>query len=510
MNASSDLFFENLNSSGSGESSEVSPFAPYFPCRTQPYSKDSVSPFVWNGLPQLEDARWYVVAIESVFLVVGLAWNLFVIACYIRNPKLLKQPASIYLFTLAITDILISILVTFTTLTAEAAGEFVFGFSDFSRCISCKFFGVSMHLLVAVSLHTLAALSIDRFVLLTQPIHYRSIFTWKRAVLIEVIIWAISIVVAVPPLYKFGDYEYNLAFAFCNGRWTGENGGTPNFYYILFYSLEALIPIFILMFTNIWIVKIAKKVLKQRITRQRTFRGSNSDADGEESKYRHQQKQLIRVFGALFIAHIVCWAPVLTIMFVALGLGASNIPLEAFVAGWLAFLTNPVIHPILETFFVKELRYRMNKTKKNMRSSLKRASSTLHSQMSSTSLTKRPSRTSLDPPPPSATNGIALETTPAKNLECAVDFSYMKDQAFGQSAAKSEKAPLKKRKSTVSFMLDCTIVKCAEDPYTPVFDSPNGPNFSEEMLPKVTPTDQNSPTTDMPNDDNIEAGRTEE
>ena len=374
--------------SGSGSGSTSPPYIPNFPCRAQHYSTNSTAPIVWNTLPQLQHARWYVIAIESVFLVVGLTWNLIILGFYTREPKLLKEPANIFLFNLAIADILFSIFITLSSLTAEAAGEFVFGSSDFSRCIYCKFLGAVMFTLICLSLYTIAALSINRCMVLTQPIHYKSIFTWKIALVVQIFLWVISIAMSLPPLIGFGDYEYNLAFSFCNARWTGENKGIPNIYYILLYGLQAMIPIGILIFTNIWIIKIAKTVLKSRITRQRTFKNNNADISSEERKYQKQQVQLVRVFGALLVAHTLCWLPVLTVTFVSLGLGADKIPLEVFVVVWLTFLTSPVVHPILETCFVKALRYRVNKTGRTMTSSLRSMRRTLTSQVSLMTLPK--------------------------------------------------------------------------------------------------------------------------
>ena len=381
MNSTTDLFLP-----GSGNSSGA--FEIYFPCRTQPYSKHTISPFVWEILPDLDGARWYVVAVEAMLLAVGLTWNVFILLCYFRSPKLLKEPANIYLFNLAAVDILFLVFVTLTCLISEAAGEFIFGSSDFSRCIYCKFLGVVMLMMVSLSLHTLAAMSVDRCILLSQPMHYESIFNWRRALIILLLVWVISVVISVPPLFGFGDYEYNLVFAFCNARWTGGNGGIQNIYYILFFGLESMIPILVLIVMNVWIIKIVKTVLRERIVRQRTFRGSRSLADNEEMKYHKQQKQLMKVFGALFVAHIVCWVPVFTVMFIALGIGANRIPVEVFVACWLAFLTNPVVHPILETFFVKDLRYRVDSTRKTVNTSIRRAHGTLQHQLSSSSVLK--------------------------------------------------------------------------------------------------------------------------
>ena len=482
------------NFSGSGNSSEPG-FVPDFPCRSPPFSQDSVSPFVWGSLQSLEGARWFVVAIECIFLAVGLSWNVFIVASYIKHRKLLKQPANIYLLNLAITDILFTIFVTLTTLTAEAAGEFLFGSSDFSRCLNCRFLGGSMHLLVAVSLHTLAAMSVDRCILLTQPIKYSSYITWKVGLSVQLVIWVLSVIVAIPPLFEFGNYEYNLVFAFCNARWTGESGGIPNIYYILFYGLESLVPILILTFTNIWIVLIAKRVLKKRITKQRNFLNNNSDIDFEEKKYRQQQRQLFRVFGALLVSHTVCWVPVLMVMFVALGLGADAIPPETFIAGWLALLLNPVVHPIIETFFVQELRYRMNKTKK----SIKRASSSFYTQVSSASLLKsfsRHSRSSLDPPAFATSTLDAHGITNSDGLRNAVEYSHMQDKAFGSLTPKN---PIKKKKSAVSFKMDDESEGTSAD--RDKKETTTGLASEEDNLKDIT-FEHNSPTSsDVSKDD---------
>ena len=417
-----------------------------FPCRAPPFNSNSVSPVVWEGFPEREGARWAIVAVEAVFLAVGLLWNLFILSCYLRTPRLLVEPANMYLLNLAIVDIIFSVFVTLTSLISAAAREFVFGDSDFSRCIYCKFLGAVMHTLVSQSLHTLTVLSIDRCMLLAYPIGYKSFFNWKKALIVIVALWLVSVAVSVPPLFGFGDYEYNLVFVFCNARWAGETNGIRNISYILFFGLETMIPITILLVVNVWIIKIVKGALKKRITRQRSFRDRRSHAQNEEMAYQRQQKQLMKVFGALFVAHVVCWVPVLTVMFVALGVGAENIPPEVFIAGWLAFLTNPVVHPVLETFFVQDLRYRVNKTKDSVNTSLKKAHGTLQKQLSSSSilrgLNSRPSTTSFNIP-----------TTPRVEDLHQNHFDIPSSQRNGKLERHNSHRPLKSRRSNVSFKL---------------------------------------------------------
>lgn len=432
-----------------------------FPCREEPFSQDSVALYAWGSSPNLERARWFVVSLEGIFVLVGLVWNAFILACYCRTPKLLGEPANMYLFNLAAIDIFFTVFVTLTSLISEAAGEFLFGASDFSRCVYCKFLGAVFHILISLSLHTLAALSVDRCMLLAHPIRYENLFNWKKALVILLFVWAVSITISVPPLFGFGDYEYNLVFSFCNARWTGESRGIPNIYYILSFGLEAMIPILVLVIMNIWIIVIVKGAMKERIVRQRSFRGSKSLAHSEEMAYQNQQKQLIKVFGALFVAHVVCWVPVFTVMFVALAIGAGSIPQEVFVAGWLAFLTSPAVHPILETFFVKDLRYRVNTTRKTVNTSLKKAHSNLQHQLSSSSLlkglnSKHFSSASLNIPSPTiTTNGTMRRVNSVLSHGLVVESRCSNNSQSGKpvSPIGCSRPPLQSRRSNVSFKL---------------------------------------------------------
>lgn len=483
--------------SGSGDlNGSSSPFFPNFPCRATPYSKDSVTPFVWGKIPQLEGARWYLFVIETIFFLLGLTWNSFILACYIKKPKLLKEPANIYLANLAIIDILISVFITFTCLASEGAGEFVFGSSDFTRCIYCQFLGAVAHLLVSMSLHTLTALSVDRCILLSRPLHYKSICNWKRAVVVQVILWIISIIISLPPAFGFGEFEYNLVFAFCNARWTGiSRSGIPNIYYVLFYSLETIIPIVILAFTNIWIIKIVKSVLKKGIVRKRSIRKDSDSGTPEEKKYINQQKQLVRVFGALFVGHVICWLPVLTVLFTSLGIGAEKIPLQIFLIGWLCYLINPVVHPVVETFFVKDLRYTVNKTKKKVRSSLKKA--TLATQ--STLIKRVGSRSFSSQSLGNSTSSTNTEKSVKKsNLENVSedDALVLKNRAFGHSTEKSEMLTMKKY---VSFQLDDDVDISKENVHHQQGDGTESEEHKsalEEGIEEAGTFEQNSPLSD--------------
>ena len=324
----------------------------------------------------------YIAAVEAIFFMIAFFWNLFILISFIVHRRLLTEAASIFLFNLALIDLLLAIFVIFQCFVTEVAGAFIIGGTDILRCGICEFLGFMIMFLMANTVHTLAMLSLDRFILLLKPLSYKDYFTWKRAIGIVCCIWVLSFFLALPPIFGFGAYDFSRTISNCHPQWFGTSSkGISNIYFIAVYSIECLIPIFLLSFTNMWTYKIVTRVLKTKLVRQKTFSNMETHIKASESDHNRQQIQLVKVFSALFLAHIVCWVPVLTVMAVVL-IGREfdssfifRIPQEVFTVGWLLYLTNPVIHPILETFFVKELRSRVNQAQKTVRRSLKRVGS---------------------------------------------------------------------------------------------------------------------------------------
>ena len=274
------------------------------------------------------------------------------------------------------------------SVVSESAKQFVFGNTDVTRCAVCDMFGFLLVFLIAVSLHTLAALSADRFILLAWPLQYKSIVNRRRAIGVLCLIWLIGFLIALPPIVGFGQLEFNINLGACLPRFGNDPLSPYNFNYVLLVAVEALVPIFVLALTNIWTYKIVSTLLRKNFRRRKTFHeGVTVEEKREGSRHHHQQQQLVRVFAALFIAHLLCWAPVIAVVFVVSGVNAAEIPPQIYIFGWICYLTNPVLHPIIETFFVKDLRYQVRRVRSTMTDTLLRAGSTLYRKASNYAFT---------------------------------------------------------------------------------------------------------------------------
>ncbi len=320
-------------------------------CRRTQLSSTSISlNTTWLARDGVSAYTPYVAAILLLFFLVSFIWNLFIIVTFLTKIKKLKDPSHLYIFNLALTDILLSIFIIFPAFLSNTLQSFIIGKSDRERCGICEFLGFMYVFLFASILHTLAIISFDRFMQLLKPLTYQRYFNFKKALLIITISWLISLALGLPPFFGLGEYSFNTLQLTCQSRWTGESSnGVKNVFYIVLLSCEGLLPLFFLIITNAWTYKHIKRFFKKNRVREVTL--SSSVATQQQKVYDHRQAQLLKVFGALLIGHLICWIPVAAVIITGLIVDPDDFPESVFILSNLSYFLNPVLHPILETIF---------------------------------------------------------------------------------------------------------------------------------------------------------------
>jgi hypothetical protein len=212
-------------------------------------------------------------------------------------------------------------------------------------------------------------LSIDRFILLSRPLRYKKIMKRWIAVLIVTGVTVFAFIIGLMPIaFGFGQYEFNTLFGICLARFGGDSKfGIRNLFFFTFLIVEGLVPLTVLLATNVFTYRIVRKFLKRNFRRRSTYRNRAREISEDTRKYQKQQSQLVRVFGALFIANAIAWTPVVVVTLLANIVDADQFPPQLYVFGWICFLTISLFHPILESFFIKDLRLVVNRAKKNVR-----------------------------------------------------------------------------------------------------------------------------------------------
>ena len=135
---------------------------------------------------------YLVPAIFLVIFIVGLLGNGTIVYIFFRNKSMRTVPNT-YIISLAIGDLTIIVVAlpfvsTIYTFETWPYGEVVCKLSEFSRDIS-----------IGVTVFTLTMLSAERYAAIIQPMKFIS--NQNKTIAINVIIWLMSVIIAIPGAY---------------------------------------------------------------------------------------------------------------------------------------------------------------------------------------------------------------------------------------------------------------------------------------------------------------------
>ena len=322
-------------------------------------SRNSVTPEYWDTSSINNDYKNSGLAIAIILLAcsfIGLPANAIIIVTIILR-RLYKEITHILLLNLAISDFLLCLLVMPQTIVSGFAGGYVFGSSDYVRCQVCQM-GLIVTALTLFSVYILGFLSVDRFIFIKFPLNYKKYITVPRVIASVVSAWVLSISVAVLPFSRFGEIRYTHVSSACFLSFMGKS-----LLYAVFLVMLALIPVTIIIITNIWIFCIVRKQIREVYRVRRTLTSNQERRAQHErmckmivKKKNAKQLKLIRVFGAILIATFVVWFPFVLNVVVVSTADLSKVPLGWYVFIYICINLHAVLHPLIEGYLIPEIK----------------------------------------------------------------------------------------------------------------------------------------------------------
>ncbi len=329
-------------------------------CLDSNVSGSLITATLWEVSPDLTTLGIITGTVMLTFLLIGLPSNILIITSILLQ-KLYRQPTYLFLLSLAFADTLMCLLVMPTIIVSGIAGEFVLGESDYARCKVCQL-GIALVTVGLFSLHILALISLDRFLFIQYPLRYEKMVTKYKVIASIVVVCLLSLLLGILPLFRFGDIYFDHRTFSCSPQLEGTSA-TKNIYYMVLVAVEAVLPLSVLTVTNIWILCIARKHIKQIYNIKRSFAKVSEQEmyyQGLRTKLHQQnyrkQLQLIRTFGVIFIAHLITWIPLLIRIFEALIL---NMDVDSQWSNFIIIVSItlfPVVHPLIEACILPEMR----------------------------------------------------------------------------------------------------------------------------------------------------------
>lgn len=197
--------------------------------------------------------------IQSVFLalmmIVAAVANSFVCR-FILAHRSLRTITNSFIFNLAATDFLLSVLCMPFALVSAIMGIWVFG------KVMCVLTGFVLSVLCIASILTLVLVAVDRYLAICRPLKYCAIVTHKKCVIMLVYIWFQAIICAILPLVGWGrGYKFVEEECICRpefGKPSVDNGYTVFLFIACFVG-----PFSIISFTYISILCAARKQFRR-------------------------------------------------------------------------------------------------------------------------------------------------------------------------------------------------------------------------------------------------------
>ena len=195
--------------------------------------------------PPLHDRTTAQVIIEvgfaSLILVLATLGNfLMMLAMY--KKKQLRTIPNLFVLNLSVGNFLLAVTVLPVFVWTLEKGHWTFS------AAFCVIQGYQNYLLFALTLFTLTAISVNRYMLICCPNKYRTIFDKKLVLKIICCIWVCCVVSCSPPLFGWGRYSFNPRTALCHTANTSYS-------FKITANTFMLIDIITVVFCNVKIVK---------------------------------------------------------------------------------------------------------------------------------------------------------------------------------------------------------------------------------------------------------------
>ena len=308
-----------------------------------------------------KDHEGYAVGL-AVFLIlceiVGLPWNIAVVVSIIRE-KLYSQPTIILLLNVVLTDFIL-LLSAPPFIIPGFTKEFIFGYSDSSRCISCTLVNQLVLFIFYNSIVSVALMSLDRFFYIYMPFRYDRTSTKYIALASVLASLLLGIVLALLYVVMHTSVYFNVR-GFCatihddRSRWAA----------VLITATMTTVILFTVVI-NLSFSYIVLKTIRAVYSKHYT---DNKDKKTEHLRKRvkstRQKKQtrLCYMLISFLLASLISILPTGVSFVHVLTNPTKPIahPSIVLVLFTMIFYCQAIVHPVLETIFIVDIRRSMKK-----------------------------------------------------------------------------------------------------------------------------------------------------
>ncbi|KAM3610402.1 uncharacterized protein V6R79_003522 [Siganus canaliculatus] len=316
-------------------------------------------------VPELNVVKAVVLGlILGAFIVFGIVGNILVILSVVCH-RHLRTVTHYFIVNLAVADLLLSSTVLPFSAIFEIVDRWLFG------RVFCNVWAAVDVLCCTASIMSLCVISVDRYIGVSYPLRYPTIMTKRRALLAVMLLWVLSIIISIGPLFGWKEPAPEDE-SIC--KITEEPG------YAIFSAVGSFylpLAIILVMYCRVYVVahresqgwKEGHKTEKSDSERVilRIHRGNTTVADDEALRNRthfalrllkfSREKKAAKTLGIVVGCFVLCWLPFFLVLPIS-SIFPQYRPSDTVfkITFWLGYFNsciNPIIYPCSNQEFKK-------------------------------------------------------------------------------------------------------------------------------------------------------------
>ncbi|XP_069120182.1 melatonin receptor type 1A-like [Argopecten irradians] len=227
--------------------------------------------------------------------IVGIVGNTLVIGAVIVS-KRLRTTGNMFIVNLAVADLIIVTIVEPFNILGVIDGPYFF----VRNVWWCHTLSVVCVMSCSSSMMNLAAIAVNRYIMINKNHYYNQIFTKGKTLLLCVLVWFVAFLIELPNLAGWGGHTFDLKTLGCSFD------RLISLSYTIFLSVMALwLPLMVIMFCYL---KIYFYVKKSRLQMEKQMK-TQTKKEKKKSKRQRDNVNLARTFFIVFLTFLICWTP---------------------------------------------------------------------------------------------------------------------------------------------------------------------------------------------------------
>lgn len=209
---------------------------------------------------------------------------------------------------LALSDLIFSAVNGFPLLTISAFNrKWMWGNS------ACVFYGFIGGLFGLMSINTLAAISIDRYYNIAEPLKAAQFMTRRKAFMMIVCVWIWSLIWSVPPIFGWGGYIPEGFQTSCTFDYLSTEPHMRGFM-VAMYIGDFAVPLTIIIVCYVLIWKAIRKHDREMLQMAKKMKVDDIRANQEKTK---ADVRIAKIAMIIIFLYCLSWSPYATVALIA-------------------------------------------------------------------------------------------------------------------------------------------------------------------------------------------------